>query len=375
MKQASLLIILCTLFSLGIMAQTTTIEKNANRITITTTKVDDNGKAVTETWIAEGEEPETILKDMAVNPDVLQKIDVENQIITNDGERLFLFRSAGDEKAIEGRLNQNIESYSDGNGNEQIIIINGNKNGDCGKLFEKIGMYHGEPAHAEVWVRGYDKGDHRQTNCAALGVLVDNVADEGGSRINSLIENGGAQAAGLMEGDVIFQIDEFEVSAYSSLHLALSHFKPGDIVTVRYIREDKKFKAKVELKDWAQLPGHEWRARTDCGEDEVVDEEDLVIDEGGGLSGTPGIQPLVLQDAKVFPNPTEGVFAFAFHTEPGPLTVSVTDVNGKVVFTEDDDNASGSYYQEIDLKGVPQGNYFISVKQGDKMYTNQISKQ
>jgi len=376
MKQASLLIILCTLFSLGIMAQTTTIEKNANRITITTTKVDENGKAVTETWIAEGDEPEEILENMTINPDVLQKIDVENQIITQDGERLFLFRSAGDEKAIEGRLNENIETYSDGNGNEKVIIINGNKNGDCSKLFGKLEMYHsGEPAQAVVWVRGHEMGDYGNSNCAALGVLVNNSDDEAGSRINSLIENGGAQAAGLQEGDVIYQIDEFEVSDFPSLHLALSHFQPGEMVMVRYIREDKKLKAKVELKDWAQLPGHEWRARTDCGQEEKPDAEELVIDENNGLSATPNIQPLVLQDAKVFPNPTEGVFAFAFRTNPGPLTVSITDINGKVVYTDKDDNPTGSYYQEIDLKGLPQGNYIITVKQGDSLYTNQISKQ
>ena len=31
--------------------------------------------------------------------------------------------------------------------------------------------------------------------------------------------------------------------------------------------------------------------------------------------------------------------------------------------------------KEIDLKGIPQGNYVISVKQGDKVFTEQISKQ
>ena len=77
----------------------------------------------------------------------------------------------------------------------------------------------------------------------------------------------------------------------------------------------------------------------------------------------------------IFPNPTEGVFAFSFNTTPGPLTVSITDVNGKVVYSENNENPEGIYRKEINLKELPQGNYIISVTQGDKVFTEQISKQ
>ncbi|HUR31668.1 MAG TPA: hypothetical protein VMZ69_09555, partial [Saprospiraceae bacterium] len=77
MKHASLLIILCVLFGFSALAQsTTTVEKNAKRITITTKKVDENGKTITETYIAEGDEPAKILEGMAVNPEIIQRVDV-----------------------------------------------------------------------------------------------------------------------------------------------------------------------------------------------------------------------------------------------------------------------------------------------------------
>jgi len=374
MKQASLLITLCALFSLSAAAQTTTIEKNAKRITITTTTVDENGKEVTETWIAEGAQPEKILEKMAVNPDVLQKMNVENQTNPADAERLFLFRNAGDKTVIEGTLSEDVESINNVDQKtgefETIIIINDSERPEGGKRNEKLSRFHGNPAHAEVWVHGY-KGN---SNCAALGVYVNNEGDEGGSRINSLIDQGGAQEAGLKEGDVIKKIEEFDIYDFPSLHLALAHFQPGDVVTVRYLRGDKNQKARVELKSWAELPGHEWRARTDCGHDPIKEEPiDKVINDGP--AGKPNIQPLELQDAIIFPNPTEGVFAFSFRTEPGPIAISITDVNGKVVYHENNDNTSGSYNREIDLKGLPQGNYIISVNQGDKVFTEQISKQ
>src|SRR4029078_3692005 len=131
-KQASLLIALCTLLCMSASAQTTTIEKKEKRITITTTKVDENGKVVTETWIAEGDQPEQILEKMAVNPDVLQKVNNEDQVNKENEERLFLFRSAGDKVAIEGKLSDSDKANENVNGNtdniEKIIIINNDKN-------------------------------------------------------------------------------------------------------------------------------------------------------------------------------------------------------------------------------------------------------
>ena len=81
MKHASLLVALCVLFGFSSIAQsTTTVEKNATRITITTTKTDENGKTITETYIAEGDKPEQILQGMAVNPETLRKVEASEDV-------------------------------------------------------------------------------------------------------------------------------------------------------------------------------------------------------------------------------------------------------------------------------------------------------
>lgn len=367
MKQASLLITFCALLCLSASAQTTTIDKNEKRITITTTKVDDNGKAVTETWIAEGDQPEQILEKMAVNPDVMQKMNNDDQTKKQNEERLFLFRNAGENVAIEGKLSDTDKSNENVNPDnvEKAIIISNDQSNDSPKIY-----YHGGPVHADVWVRGTN--DYLKNNCAALGVYVD-YHGENGTRINSLIENSGAKEAGLQSGDVINKIEKYDITDFPSLHDALSHYVAGDVVSVRFVRGDQNLKTKVELKDWAQLPGQEWRARTDCGN--PVEDEDVRQGPVEGPTGTPNIQQLDIQDARVFPNPTEGAFALSFQSKPGPLTISITDVNGKVVYHENNDNAKGSYNHDIDLKDVPQGNYILSVNQGGQIYTQQISKQ
>ena len=382
MKHASLLIALCVLFGLSSFAQsTTTVEKNTKRITITTKKVDESGKTITETYIAEGDEPAKILEGMAIDPKVIQRVDVsnpsENQNV--NGERLFLYRNAGDNVTIEGTINENvdreIEVIDSKNATgakkanvERVIIING-KSGEKAKECYKMITTH-PSGHAKVWVNGHDS----RINCAALGVYANTDGSDGGAKINSLIENGGAQAAGLKTGDVVTKIEEFTVSDFTTLHLALSHFKPGDVVTVRYTREGKSQKAKVELKDWKDLPGHEWRSRSDCAEPTVVTDEGTDLKKDDPVLPS-NIQPLQLQDVRMYPNPTDGVFALSFNLQPGPLTVAITDINGKVIYNEINENTAGSYVRDIDLKGVPQGNYVLTVTQGDRVFTDQISKQ
>src|SRR6188768_3222330 len=155
------LLIACLVFLGGsLQAQTTTtVEKNTKRITITTTKVDEHGQSVTETWIAEGEQPEVILKNMAVNPDALQKVDAEKISAAGEGERLFLIRSAGDHTIVEGRMQDiNAEQKITTDSNNTISIWSSGD--DAGAHEYKVVKWYGR--HGAY-------GDENKSNCAALG--------------------------------------------------------------------------------------------------------------------------------------------------------------------------------------------------------------
>ncbi len=371
MKPVSLLIALCVLFGFSLHAQTTTtVEKNAKRITITTTKTDENGKPVTETWIAEGDQPEAILNNMANHPDVLQKIDADKSTNESKGERLFLIRKAGESATVEGRLDdipaQQIQIDSDG----QKVIIWSSSNGEGDHEYKVANWY------AKNGSNPWEYNDERKPNCAALGVYVNTTSTKTGCMINSLIDKGGAQEAGLTEGDVITKLDDYTVTDFPALYDALTHYLPGDDVTVAYERDGKLAKINVHLKSWADLPGHEWRARGDCGKIEDFKEETVQpqVDLTPG-DGPVAVEPLQLDDVRMYPNPTSERFDLSFTMPPGSISISVTDVNGKVVYSENNDNSTGYYHHDIDLKNAPSGNYIVTVKQGDKVFTQQLSKQ
>lgn len=370
MKHSTLLLVFCAMFGMSAIAQKPIVsEKQTKRITITAKKTDENGKIVTETWIAEGEEPSQILQNMAVHPDVIRKVEINEAGGGQEAERLFLFRAAGDKVAIEGTLDESDDKADVRDVITEVIVVGKNEDGE--EVTEKISTWHGHQAPLAIRRQGFD----RKSNCAALGVWItgsDQTLE--GAYVNSLIEHGGAKEAGIQAGDVITKIDEFDIDNFSTLNLALSHFRPGDVVTVRYERDGQSLKAKVNLKDWSELPGHEHRSRPDCKNEEPAApvEEPKEQDEP---TFTPQVLPLELTDARVYPNPTDGVFALSFTTEPGPLSVSIADVNGKVVFSETNQNLSGAYNRDINLKDAPRGNYIITVTQGDKVYSQQISKQ
>ena len=370
MKQASLLFAFCVLFGLSAIAQTTTTVVNTTkRITITTKTVDENGQTVTETYIAEGDDPAKILEGMAINPEMIQQVKVEGQTVKADQERLFLIRSAGDNVTIEGTLDENAVKDE----NQKVVIVTRTIDENGQSKIEKTSTWHsdgGDDHRAYAYVNVGEK----KSNCAALGVFADAHSDETGAHINKLIDQGAAQEAGLKEGDIITSIDQYVVNDFASLYAALSNYRPGDRVSVRYERDGKPLKTKATLKDWAEMPGFEYKARTDCGQPATQEEtgKDLT-DTDDELSGT--FHTLELSDARIYPNPSDGVFSFSFNTDPGPLSVSITDVNGKVVYRDLNDNATGSYQNDINIKDMPQGNYIITVNQGDKVYTQQIAKQ
>ncbi len=74
-------------------------------------------------------------------------------------------------------------------------------------------------------------------NRALLGVNTDKASE--GAKITGLTKDGGAEKAGLKEGDIIMKIDDREINEATTLYEIIGKYKPEDKVKVTYKRGKK----------------------------------------------------------------------------------------------------------------------------------------
>lgn len=75
----------------------------------------------------------------------------------------------------------------------------------------------------------------------------------------------------------------------------------------------------------------------------------------------------------VYPNPSSGLVTIEFaNSEKVKTEVKITDMNGKVVFSEDLGKFSGSWRKEVDLNRFGKGNYLITIQQGKNTVSEKI---
>lgn len=85
-------------------------------------------------------------------------------------------------------------------------------------------------------------------NRAMLGVTSEQ--DEKGVRITNVTKESAAEKIGLKEGDVITKIDDAKIEDPDDLSATITKHKPGDKVSVTWLRDKKEQKATAELGKW-----------------------------------------------------------------------------------------------------------------------------
>lgn len=74
-----------------------------------------------------------------------------------------------------------------------------------------------------------------------------NIENTSGFYISNVVENSGAQKAGLKANDVIVKLDNVKISTFSDLNGYISTKKPNDVVDVAFLRNGKMQHANVRL--------------------------------------------------------------------------------------------------------------------------------
>jgi serine protease Do len=87
-----------------------------------------------------------------------------------------------------------------------------------------------------------------ESNRAMLGVTTEKA--EGGVNIESVTKESAAEKAGLKKGDIITKIDDKAITNPDDLSAAIKKHKPGDKITVTYLRDKAQGTATAELGKW-----------------------------------------------------------------------------------------------------------------------------
>jgi S1-C subfamily serine protease len=234
---------------------------------------------------------------------------------------------------------------------------------------------------------------------ACLGVYTETIGEgtDQGARINDFTNESAALEVRLNEGDIITAVNGFRVRGQGELWNEISRYKPGEKVTVEYLRENQKQTAEATLKACKDKNNRITLFDTDETGDKINrrfytwnwgDEEKermrkrqiITIHRGEGdapklnsaNAAVASDRKLVLQSYRAYPNPTQGQLTVEFRGEAVPTVVSLYDLAGRQLFREELNAFDGAYNQQFDLSEYAKGNVMVQVQQGDKVYTEQV---
>jgi serine protease Do len=165
--------------------------------------------------------------------------------------------------AFSGYSQQNLPKDK----NQEEIVISRNPS-DSGKTVIEIDKntvtINGKPldeykGDVKVFKRNFMEGEgdrffpgmsqnfmfQRNAEGAFLGVI--SAKTDKGAILNNVLDNSSAKKAGLQKGDIITKINDDIITSPADLKNAVESHKPGDEVTIQYLRDNKEMSVKLTL--------------------------------------------------------------------------------------------------------------------------------
>ena len=170
--------------------------------------------------------------------DVKEKKEAEQIIITRKGDKddKMVIEVIGDKVIVNGKEIKDNEKDGD-------VSVRRHKIKDVW-AFGGDGLTGTWNTHGNDALRMFSMGENR----AMLGVTT-NQADKG-AEIEAVTEGSAAEKAGLKKGDVIKSVNDKKIETPDDLSEEIKEHKPGDKVSITFLRDKKEQKATAELGKW-----------------------------------------------------------------------------------------------------------------------------
>ena len=173
--------------------------------------------------------------------EVKEKKDVQQIIITrkNDKAEKVVIEINGDKITVNGKP---LDEYKDKDGDISVRL----------QKFKELEALSRIPGMGSTWNYNGNADNLRyfseDANHAMLGVTTEKV--EQGVEIQDITNESAAEKAGLKENDIVTKIDDKKIENPDQLSKVIREHKPGDKVTVTYLRDKKEQKVTAELTKW-----------------------------------------------------------------------------------------------------------------------------
>ncbi|MEO1433968.1 MAG: PDZ domain-containing protein [Bacteroidota bacterium] len=223
-----------------------------------------------------------------------------------------------------------------------------------------------------------------------------------GALIGGIVENSNAQMMALQDGDLITQINDYEIYDWHDLGIAMDAIEEGEELTVQFVRNETEFTAptliarthnntvhatdewnmadmwEMEELEMAEMPASIFEAleldpivleqpETPLSESELADIAEPVE------INAPTIQNVQIERLTLFPNPNQGLFEISFFLpEAGPTNIRVFDQSGRQVYNRQLNTFEGLFQDQIDITNQAAGTYFLFITQGNTTLNRKI---
>lgn len=213
----------------------------------------------------------------------------------------------------------------------------------------------------------------------------------------------------LREGDIITHINDYQIVDWQDITTAIDMLKPGEVISVNFLRGGRAMKASKPIKSYAQTKNCD---DCDCGgKTTVVISTAPKLNSGRGwedkitiTSPTPrvnidkvkasignvtpdetstlrskGVQlnesnTLTVENLQLVPNTETGLFNLDFHlSSSGNTTVRIYNLTGRILYEYDLGQFSGKFSDSVDISQNGIGNYYLQITQGSKVFSKKIT--
>jgi membrane-associated protease RseP (regulator of RpoE activity) len=174
--------------------------------------------------------------------------------------------------------------------------------------------------------------------------------------VQHVFEGSGAEKAGLQSGDVIIAIDGESLDRFSNFHDNILSHNPGDEVEIQLIRDDKSMNIDATIGIW--------KDNKVCVLPYKMKEQQ---------KNKSPLESWTSENLEVYPIPARDRINLSFQATPGvPVEISMHDVSGKRIFSEEITDFEGHIKRDYSLEHASPGLAMIRIQQGEQVLNRQI---